>query len=66
MILFQEFDSMITCNPSRAVMENFSVRTGQAVEDLMLSDVESLYHDIAGIIDREFDRAERITDRMGE
>jgi hypothetical protein len=56
----------IECNPARAVMENFSVRTGQAVEDLMLSDVESMYHDIAGIVEREFDWSERITDRMGE
>jgi hypothetical protein len=66
MILHTEFDTKIECNPSRAVMEDFSVRTGQAVEDLMLCDVDSMFHDIAGIVEREFDWSERITDRMGE
>lgn len=66
MILFTEFDTKIDSDPSRAVMEDFSVRTGQAVEDLMLSDVESYFHDIAGIVERTIDWSERITDRMGE
>jgi len=66
MILYQEFDTMIECNPSRSVMEDFSVRLGVAVEDLMFSDVQSMCHDIAGIIERAFDWSERITDRMGE
>lgn len=56
----------IDCDPTSAVMENFSVRTGQAVEDLMLSDVESMFHDIAGVVERNIDWSERITDRMGE
>lgn len=56
----------IECDPARAVMESFSVRTGQAVEDLMLSDVDTFHHDIAGIVERNIDWSERITDRMGE
>ena len=66
MSLHLEFGKGIECDPARAVMEDFSVRTGQAVEDLMLSDVSSLYHDIANVVEREFERADRITDRMGE
>lgn len=66
MSLLLEFGKCIECDPVRAVMEDFSIRTGRAVDDLMLSDVQSLYSNIPDVVEREFERADRITDRMGE
>lgn len=48
------------------ILEEFSVLTGRAVDDLMLTDALSGGVDVVGVVEGHINWSERITDRLGE